>query len=346
MITNLLSRLLPFLLVALQCVVSTNHKVYADEQPTQEHQALYSTTYIPLKRSQIVGGQPIIQATLNKAQSASFIIDTGASSSILSPELAKRLNLKLQPGTQDDGAPYLWNGKQASEAVVSVIKIGNFTINVDHGFFYILPDRNSTLFPKPNFGDVPFDGVIGVNVLEHFAVLLDTSQHTFSLCVPGNLALQQVGQAGYTAPYIIPIAQKDSRWFATVQLTNNGISQSEEMLLDTGTNQTVMSDITANYLGLKISEEHQTTNAYSDNVPIDVSTVSVLDIGGIVLSRHAVGVAPVSKQQPPRLGMDILSGYRVLIDFPAKKMYLQPNPSAVPAITIGPAPATTTPPAK
>ena len=33
------------------------------------------------------------------------------------------------------------------------------------------------------------------------------------------------------------------------------------------------------------------------------------------------------------LGLDVFSGYKVLLDFPAKKMYLQP---AVPAVKIGP----------
>ena len=65
-----------------------------------------------------MGGQPIVQVLLNKTQSAAFMMDTGASSCILSPDMAKRLNLKLQPGIQDNGAPYLWKGKPASERVL------------------------------------------------------------------------------------------------------------------------------------------------------------------------------------------------------------------------------------
>jgi len=126
---------------------------------------------------------------------------------------------------------------------------------------------------------------------------------------------------------------------------SNGISQSEDLVLDTGSNVTTISDTAAVHLGLKVSEEHATTNVYSDAVPMGESSVDTLQIGGITLSGHAVSVAHVSKLEPPVLGMDILSGYRVLIDFPAKKMYLQSNTAAaVSAITIGPAPAT--PPAK
>ena len=329
--------------IALLCIALGGPVAYADDPPTQWHQALYPTTYAPLERSHIVGGQPIVQVTLNKTQSAAFMVDTGASFSVLSPEMAKSLNLKPQSATLDDGTPYLWQGKQASKVAVSVVKIGNFSITIDHGFFRILPDRNFMLFPNPNSDDTPFDGVLGVNVLEHFAVLLDASQHVFGLCVPGNLTLQQVGQAGYTAPYVLPITQKDGFWFVTVQLTNNGISQSEDLVLDTGSNVTRISDTAAAHLGLKITEEQRITNIYSNSVPVGASSVDALQIGGIVLSGHAIKVAPVSKLEPPLLGMDILSSYRVLIDFPAKKMYLQSNTAAIPKITVEPQ---ATPPAQ
>jgi hypothetical protein len=36
------------------------------------------------------------------------------------------------------------------------------------------------------------------------------------------------------------------------------------------------------------------------------------------------------KDPPPILGMDILKNYRVLIDFPGRMMYLQPNVPAAP----------------
>lgn len=246
-----------FALPMLAVLCFNGGSVRADNPPTQAHQALYSTTYAPLERSHIVGGQPVVQVTLNKTQSAAFMVDTGASFSVLSPEMAKSLNLKPQPATLDDGTPYLWQGKQGSEVAVSVVKIGNFSITIDRGFFRILPDRNFMLFPEPNSDDTLFDGILGVNVLEHFAVLLDASQHTLGLCVPGNLTLQQVGQAGYTAPYVVPITQRDGFWFVTVQLTNNGITQYEDLVLDTGANQTVISDTAAVHLGLRILEEQQ-----------------------------------------------------------------------------------------
>ncbi len=342
-----LSRLLLILLSVFLYAVSGDYAVPADAPPTQAHQALYPTTFIPLKRGPIVGGQPVVQAILNGTQPAAFLVDTGAAFSVLSPGMAKQLHLKLQPAVLDDGTPYFFKGKQASQVSLSTIKIGNLTISIDRGPFRVLNDRNSTLFPALNLGDTGFDGVLGVNALEHFAVLLDASQNFLGLCLPGNLDLSQVGQAGYTAPYLLPIFQRNGFWFVAVQLTNNGVSQSEDLAIDTGSNVTTISDAAAAHLGLKVSQEHATTNVYSNAVPMGESSIDTLQIGGIVLSGHDVSVAHVSKLEPPVLGMDILSGYRVLIDFPGKKMYLQSNTAAaVPAITIGPAPAPAVPPAK
>ena len=341
------AKIICLLALPVLATIGFNHAASADNLLTQVGQTLYPGTYIPLKRGHVVGGQPVIQSMLNGTQPATFMVDTGGGFCILSPEMAHRLHLKRKSSTVDDGTPYRFQGKQVSAVSVSTIKFGNLTITINRGDFRILDDQNFMLFPNKNSDDTLFDGIIGVNLLQQFAVLLDTSQNFLGLCSPGSLELNQLGPLGFTSVYIVPIFQKDGLWYVTVQLTNNGSSQSEDMVLDTGTNQTVISDTAATHLGLKIRDEQRTTNLYSNNVPVGDSSVDTLQIGGITLSGHAIGVAPVSDLEPPRLGMDILSGYRVLIDFPGKKMYLQPNTAAaVPAITVGPAPAPAVPPAK
>ena len=309
----------------------------ADDLPTRAHQHLDPTTYLPLKRDHRVAGQPVIQTLLNGKEPAAFLVDTGATLCVLSPEMAKRLNLERRPAVLDDGTPFLYQKKQPSEVTLSSFKFGDYTIHINGGSFILLNDQNFMGFPNRNSDDTLFDGILGTNLLNNYAVLLDASQHLLGLCSPGNLSLSQVGQVGYTAPYLVPIFQKDGFWFVTVWLTNNGISQSEDMVLDTGSNITTISDTAAAHLGLTITEEQRMTDVYSNNVPIGAASVDTLQIGGVVLHGHAIKVATISKLEPPRLGMDILSGYRVLMDFPAKKMYLQSNTAtAAPKITVGP----------
>lgn len=185
--------------------------------------------------------------------------------------------------------------------------------------------------------DTRFDGIVGANLLEHFAVLVDASQHQFGLCLPGNLYLKQVADYGLTQPYIVPITKKDDgNWYVEAQVAANGMVTSENIALDTGSNTTQISDTAAQTLHLKIIGQQQQQNAYGTGI-VGQASVGTLRLGNLTLFGTSVSVSPVTKNESPLLGMDILSGYRVLIDFPAKKMYLQSNTAAaVPAITIAP----------
>ena len=195
--------------------------------------------------------------------------------------------------------------------------------------------------------DTRYDGIVGANLLEHFAVLVDASQHQFGLCLPGNLHPKQVADYGLTQPYVVPITKKDDgNWYVEVKITNNGMVTSEALALDTGSNTTQISDTAAQTLHLNIIGQQQQHNSSGTHM-VGRASVSTLQLGDLTLSGTSINVSSVTKNEFSLLGMDILSGFRVLIDFPGKKMYLQPNTAAaVPAVTIGPAPAPAVPPAK
>jgi predicted aspartyl protease len=326
------------------CLCLNSRFAQAQNAPTREHQMLSPCTYIPLKRQAGTGTgeQPVLTCTIN-GQTAKFLADTGTSFCILSPEITKQLNLTLQPAFLSNGQPFVWKGKQGTATWASRFKVSN--VSFTKVSFQVLPDQDFMLAPKAP-DDTRYDGIVGTNLLQHFAVLVDASQHQFGLCLPGNLYLKQVADFGLMRPYIVPIAEKeDGRWYVEAQVINDGITASEAMVLDTGSNATLISDTSAQTLHLKITEQHQRTNAYGDRV-VGQASVETLRLGDLTLSGTSVSVTPITKDQPSVLGMDILSGYRVLIDFPAKKMYLQPNPLVVSTVTISPAPAPAVPPAK
>ena len=331
-------------LMNLLCFCLISPPAQADDPPTREHQQLSPCTYIPLKRGALTEGQPVIVGTIN-GNSARFMADTGASSCVLSPEMAKQLNLMLEPAFLDNGEPSFWKGKQITEALVFGFKVSNVTL-ASKLPFQVLPDQDFMLDPQAP-DDTRFDGVVGANLLEHFAVLVDASQHQFGLCLPGNLYLKQVANYGLKQPYIVPMEKKDDgRWYVEAQVVNDGITALEAMVLDTGSNITQISDTTAQALHLKINGQQQQVNSYRTRM-VGVSSVETLRFGDLNLSGPSVVVSPISTNEPPILGMNILSHFRVLIDFPGGKMYLQLNTAAaVPAITVGPAPAPAMPPAK
>ena len=305
----------------------------AQDHPTQEHQFLYSSSYTPLKRQAEAGGQPVLTATINGTQTATFMVDTGATFSILSPEIVKQFDLKTEPATLGNGKPFFWKGKQGTATSISNFKVSNVIYTTIP--FRVLPDQDFILSLKAP-DDTRYDGIIGTDVFEQFAVLLDPVQHKFSFCRPGNLSLHQIAQIGLVKPYIVTITKgMNGQWYSEAQITNNGVVTSESLVLDTGSNITHISDTTAQTLHLKIVGQQQQQDAYRIGM-VGISSVDTLRLGDLTLSGTTVSVCPVTKNESPLLGMDILSGYRVLIDFPGKKMYLQSNTATVPTITVGP----------
>ncbi len=315
--------------------------VQADEQPTQEHQTISQMDFTPAKNGTQFSGQPLVHVKINSVTDATFLVDTGASFSIIGTSIAKKLGLRLQPAISDNGQPVTLNGRQERTTMTQVALFAIGHIQVNNAIFLVLPDSNL----QAGAGSV-YDGVIGANMLAGSAILLDSPQHKFGFCLPGVLSPQQLGQIGLAHPYVLPITTSGGKWFVQAVLTNGSSTNNADLLVDTGSNATGISTVLAEKLHLNATGLGVQHDVYTTKV-IGMGQVDILHLGDLTLRDIPITVRAASESLPSLLGMDILSGYRVLIDFPAKKMYLQPNTAAaVPAITIGPSPAPVTPPAK
>ena len=70
----------------------------------------------------------------------------------------------------------------------------------------------------------------------------------------------------------------------------------------------------------------------------DTAPVEAINLGGIEVRDYRVKY-PDKKSHgddPVTLGLDVLSGYRVLLDFPAQKMYVAPPATVATGVHIGP----------
>ena len=335
------------LLTTLQCLFLNGLPAQADDPPTQAHQQLFQVNYIPSNFGPIAGsGQPLVQVAINGKQIATFLVDTGTSNSVVSTEFAKQINLPLKPAVGSaDGLPIMWEGKQAMETSVSTLRIGSsfqFTdmplIVLDADQISLSPDERHT---NPN------QGILGSSVMQQYAILVDGPKHIFGLCVPGNLSQGQVSQIGFTHPYILPLTNVNNfQWYVQVQFVNGTHKGNENLLVDTGSDITNISEDLAEKLDMKVLGRKESKTAHG--LVVSATTVAdELSLGSLTMRTFPLVIRPALQHLPPSLGMDILSNYRVLMDFPGKKMYLQPNTAAaVPAATVSPAPAATAPPAK
>jgi clan AA aspartic protease (TIGR02281 family) len=113
----------------------------------------------------------LIEASINNQGPYSFVIDTGATMTVLSPEIARKLELDLSSDTKDTahGA-----GGQMQVSLVSLksLRIGEAEAK---DLKAAVMDLTSL---KQIIGD--FDGVIGYNFLFQFRVMIDYPQKVIS----------------------------------------------------------------------------------------------------------------------------------------------------------------------
>lgn len=328
------------LLPNLLCFCLNSRPAQADDPPTQLHQQLHKMSYTPAEVGGLLLGMPLVHVRIDDTTDAVFLVDTGASASIIGEDLARRLNLPLQPAVSDDGQPIHLNHRkeQATMTKIPLLQIGSVRNN----------DVPSLVLPTDTLKAMPsnvYEGIIGDNILQNSAILLDSRQHIFGFCLPGGLSPQQLNQLGLPRPYTLPLTKDaEGRWVVLAQFSSGSDSESENLLVDTGANATTLSKQLAQRIHLKVTSQQKLYYAFGMDV-VEDGQIDTVHLGNLTLSNFPITIEPVSANLPPSLGMDILSGYRVLMDFPAKKMYLQPNTPSV-NITVKPqaTPPSQTPP--
>ena len=330
---SLLTPLLCFCLSVLP-TYAQNTPAQAQNTPTRENQILLKIDYTPLYLGVVAGsGQPLVQVRINDTQTAMFLVDTGSTGTIVSMELAKQMNLPLRPALDGEGKPALWKGKQAQMTNASVLKVGSVTFN--NVPLFVL-DAKDFVLSYHRKDATSYQGILGINMLEESAILLDGQKHELTFCAPGNLYQHQVELLGFTQPYVLPLTHvNDLLWTITAEFTNGTLKGQQGLVVDTGSDSTRLPGFFAQEIGLKVQTLQGTATTHGVEVTAN-STADELRLGELTLRDHPITIEPSDDPLPPAIGMDILFGYRVLIDFPGSKMYLQPNTSAVPKITIGP----------
>lgn len=273
-------------------------------------------------------GSPLVQVKLNDKTTATFLVDTALNTSFLTKAFATNLGLTGSPAVDPNGKPYFTLGKQLNEVMVANMAIGDMTIpNVP---FLILDDDK--LFSMTHQS---LDGIVGTNLLQFFAVAFDFPKHQFTLAYPGTLSTAAIKQLGFDTATTVPLTSptKDFVYSIPMSFSSKGRSVQENLFVNTGAASTEVSHALAHKLGLQPVQGSSSITTTSGDFTIDTALVAHITIGNLDLSnRNVTYLSKDSQSVLPNLGMDILTGYRVLMDFPGQKMYLQ----ALPPTTASP----------
>jgi predicted aspartyl protease len=327
------------------------------QAPAEKPQQSFISVISPLAGH----GGPLIRVRLNdSAASATFLVDTGAGSSLIAQSLADRLGLKARPALNADGKPWEPFGKPTDAVPIDALLIEGppeqplWRLNLLGG------GQFDVATPEQLY--LPVDGVLGMEGFESSALLFDFAAGRMDVILPGALSPAQVRSYGFNQPggAALPLSRLtkypnfsikgDSDLFSVPVLLNNGSKTTQaDLLVDTGSQVTVIPRAAAKELSLKPFGQRPLAGGTGGSMQANQAQVSSLSLGGIRLTDVPV-LYPDRKDHVAILGMDILKNYRVLLDFPGRMMYIQPpdpgfsmprpdnGPSPVPAPTAPAAP--------
>ena len=291
-----------------------------------------------------------MQAKINDTVTATFLVDTGSSANFISQAIVDKLGLKPQITTQIV-IPFLLEGKQATFVSPENVLIGSLTLQ--GGAYIVLSSKALATMT----GEA-VDGILSMQMLRYFAIDLDFPRHQMTLWIPNALNDEAVKQVGFSNAFTVPLissipdlilndpakamASAEAYWnlkyFVPVQIGDGVHVSQQNLLLDTGSGITIFPAVVSESLHLKVQEAIPLPKRLFGSQRGNFVQAPNLQIGGLHFVNHTVGIlqSKTEGSGPVRetgiLGIDALSGYRALIDFGAKKMYIK---SAVPQIRIG-----------
>ncbi len=261
------------------------------------------------------GGLMLVSVTINKTTNARFLLDTGTNQCFLSDHLGDKLKLVRSPAVLKSGKPNLNNGVPYDKVQIVDMAMGSFHVNGDFGVI----DRKQ--FDLEQNGA---EGIIGVNVLMDKAVALYPVQHLLYIYVSGNLSADEAtvagfGPAAYRSLMVWDPASAIYRCPVTVA-GPHGVSDYAP-ILDTGADKTNISSDVADTVGLVPFGVNQST-MFNRQFSNSAAHVTSLKLGDLQVFNLPVNFTRVKPEPNRSLGMDVLGGYNVLMDFPASKLYL------------------------
>lgn len=277
-------------------------------------------------------GVPLVSVRLNDTVTATFLLDTGTSVSSVTDTMAAKLGLTPQ-ATLEPATPQIMDGPTATQVPLT-IQLGGFRF-AGLPTFVIKESRVARVL-----GSAP-DGILGINVLSRLALLLNPQGHALTLLYPGKCSGAELHNLGLGAAGTMLLTPARNGTFWTTLLFKNGDHQGRSnLMVDTGAVTTIVPHSLAEQLALAPLKSNLPTEFGNGDFTADLARMPMLLLGavnanvsdpassqlalnnGLVLYAHE---PETQKRTPHVLGMNILSGGLLLLDFPGRTVYLAPT---------------------
>lgn len=264
-------------------------------------------------------GMPLVRVRVSNGARhqavATFVLDTGFTQCLMTDRLARLLHLDGEPALRDDGVPVSFADGRALQQVTTDMQLSD--LGPAQRSFVLLKAYRLDLL------DCPLDGVLGWDFLSEYAVLFDFQAHTVTLWHGGSLSASELCGAGMEGAIVLPRANKTPGSFDIAVRLND--QTDVNLAIDTGGAHTLLDIAQARLLELRPTRLGFRQPSVFGDLKANEARLSSLIFGGLRVSdlnvRYLQSPHP---NLPPHLGLDVLARYRMLIDYPARKLYLKP----------------------
>ena len=265
----------------------------------------------------------LISVMLNGKTPATFMLDTGMWESVVSETLAKKMGLVPQPYLSASGKPIIVMemGQQLNKIGIASLGIGEGKAQLAFGPYTLAVMSEKEIVSVTGPG---VDGMIGSDILRWTAVRLDCPQHQMTIWYPGDLTPAELISDGFDHAFVVPVTDPDKNalYWVQGQFQNKTSMDAPKMMVDTGSDGTIISASVANALNLTPDTTHK-AGLLSGSVTLFQSKIPSVRFGSLTLHDFPVYYYDKDGAYPISLGMDVLAGYRVMLDYTHGSMYLK-----------------------
>jgi hypothetical protein len=261
---------------------------------------------------------PLIHVILHNGGTGTFVFDTGTNVNYMSDILANTLKLPVGPVENADGSVVNIPG-ELNQGTSTPVLIGSY-LQQDTLFMLIKASRLGVVSKQLN-------GILGWLFMRECAVLFDFHKHEITLWSSGNLSQKDFKEIDIQDAIVLDQATPETTLgqFKIMVRLNNRINV--DLKIDTGSNDTRIPTQVARQLKLLPTQRNILYQSVYGPIQSEEAHLDSLALGPILIRSQNVSYS--TKQNKPaldHLGLDILSHFRMLIDFPAHKLYLKPEP--------------------
>jgi len=261
---------------------------------------------------QLNGNRIALDVRVNGSGPLSFVLDTGASATILDTDQAERLGLRLE-GIRDANAPADLRRANGVSLSLPGVDLGDQAI--------LVRDLDSAQLLHSGRH---LHGVLGYDFFRQFVVQIDYVAKALTLSDPKTYEYRGTGESIPLQLFRVP--------FALAKITTVGTDAVERLLfIDSGSNATV--NYETEEVPSKTIEQEQVdlSNNITTTITATFGRAKSVQLGSFVIADPVVGlqheftIPSLPRTTKGIVGGGLLRRFRVIFDYEHKRMILEPN---------------------